>query len=40
MGFSWYQVLTSSKESALAPIHGQQDPGPETDALRKIHAAP
>ena len=39
-GFSSHQVRTSSEESALAPIHGQQDPRPETDALREIHAPP
>ena len=39
-GFSSYQALTSSEQSALAPIHGQQDPRPETDALREIHAPP
>ena len=38
--FSSHRVLTSSEESALAPIHGQQDPRPETDALREVHAPP
>lgn len=32
--------LTSSKQGPLAPIHSQQDPRPETDALRKIHTSP
>ena len=32
--------LTSSEQSALTPIHSQQDPRPETDALREIHAPP
>lgn len=33
-------ILTSSEQSPLAPIHGQQYPCPQTHALRKVHASP
>lgn len=33
-------LLTSSEHCPLSPVHGQQDPSPEADALRKIDAPP
>ncbi len=33
-------MVTSSEQSPLAPIHGQQHPRPQTYALRKVHAPP
>ena len=39
-GSSSHQIHTSPKERALAPIHRQQNPRPQTDALREIHAPP